>query len=230
MAATRPAQTPRAHRAPLAPADAAAGRRADPAGEPLARRAAALHAQPRRARRRRASSSCSSLFCLFARSSRRTTRTTRLHAAYQSPSAAHPFGTDQSGRDLMTRAALGGRVSIGIGFAATLTILADRRHLRLDLGLRRRQARQRADALPRRALRAAVPAVRDHHARDLRRRQLLDDGGRALDRELVHGRAHRARPDDHAQGERLRPRREGASARAGTACSGATCCRTRSAS
>jgi oligopeptide transport system permease protein len=42
---------------------------------------------------------------------------------YQSPSAAHPFGTDQAGRDLMTRAALGGRVSIGIGFAATLTIL-----------------------------------------------------------------------------------------------------------
>src|SRR3954453_21397066 len=42
---------------------------------------------------------------------------------YESPSAAHPFGTDQAGRDLMTRAALGGRVSIGIGFAATLTIL-----------------------------------------------------------------------------------------------------------
>jgi oligopeptide transport system permease protein len=42
---------------------------------------------------------------------------------YQSPSAAHPFGTDQAGRDLMTRAALGGRVSIGIGLAATLTIL-----------------------------------------------------------------------------------------------------------
>jgi oligopeptide transport system permease protein len=43
--------------------------------------------------------------------------------AYESPSAAHPFGTDQAGRDLMTRAALGGRISIGIGFAATLTIL-----------------------------------------------------------------------------------------------------------
>jgi oligopeptide transport system permease protein len=42
---------------------------------------------------------------------------------YQAPSAAHPFGTDQAGRDLLTRAALGGRVSIGIGFAATLTIL-----------------------------------------------------------------------------------------------------------
>jgi len=42
---------------------------------------------------------------------------------YQSPSAAHPFGTDQAGRDLMTRTALGGRVSIGIGFGATIAIL-----------------------------------------------------------------------------------------------------------
>ncbi|HEY7691574.1 MAG TPA: ABC transporter permease [Gaiellaceae bacterium] len=43
--------------------------------------------------------------------------------AYQSPSWAHPFGTDQFGRDLFTRTALGGRISIGIGFAATLAIL-----------------------------------------------------------------------------------------------------------
>jgi oligopeptide transport system permease protein len=42
---------------------------------------------------------------------------------YQRPSLDHPFGTDQCGRDLFTRAALGGRVSIGIGFAATLVIL-----------------------------------------------------------------------------------------------------------
>jgi len=42
---------------------------------------------------------------------------------YQSASAAHPFGTDQAGRDLMTRTALGGRVSIGIGFGATIAIL-----------------------------------------------------------------------------------------------------------
>ena len=45
---------------------------------------------------------------------------------------------------------------------------ADRRRLRLDLGLRRRPARQRDDALPRRALRPALPALRDHHARDHR--------------------------------------------------------------
>jgi oligopeptide transport system permease protein len=42
---------------------------------------------------------------------------------YQSPSAAHPFGTDQAGRDMMTRTALGGRVSMGIGFGATIAIL-----------------------------------------------------------------------------------------------------------
>ena len=41
----------------------------------------------------------------------------------QPPSPEHPFGTDNFGRDLMTRAAVGGRVSMGIGFGATLAIL-----------------------------------------------------------------------------------------------------------
>jgi oligopeptide transport system permease protein len=43
--------------------------------------------------------------------------------AYLRPSLDHPLGTDQFGRDLFTRAALGGRISIGIGFAATIVIL-----------------------------------------------------------------------------------------------------------
>jgi oligopeptide transport system permease protein len=43
--------------------------------------------------------------------------------AYLRPSLEHPLGTDQFGRDLFTRAALGGRISIGIGFAATIAIL-----------------------------------------------------------------------------------------------------------
>jgi len=43
--------------------------------------------------------------------------------AYLSPSWDHPFGTDQFGRDLFVRTALGGRVSIGIGFAATIAIM-----------------------------------------------------------------------------------------------------------
>ena len=41
----------------------------------------------------------------------------------QGPSVDHPFGTDTFGRDLMTRTAEGGRVSMGIGFGATLAIL-----------------------------------------------------------------------------------------------------------
>jgi oligopeptide transport system permease protein len=41
----------------------------------------------------------------------------------QTPSLDHPFGTDRFGRDLFTRTAVGGRVSIGIGFAATIVIL-----------------------------------------------------------------------------------------------------------
>jgi oligopeptide transport system permease protein len=43
--------------------------------------------------------------------------------ASESPSLEHPLGTDRFGRDLLTRTALGGRVSIGIGFAATIAIL-----------------------------------------------------------------------------------------------------------
>jgi oligopeptide transport system permease protein len=42
---------------------------------------------------------------------------------YLSPSLEHPFGTDGFGRDLFTRTALGGQISIGIGFAATIVIL-----------------------------------------------------------------------------------------------------------
>lgn len=43
--------------------------------------------------------------------------------AYLPPSWEHPFGTDQFGRDLLIRTALGGRVSFAIGFAATITIM-----------------------------------------------------------------------------------------------------------
>lgn len=37
------------------------------------------------------------------------------------PSIAHPFGTDEFGRDLMSRVLVGGRLSLGIGFTAVLS-------------------------------------------------------------------------------------------------------------
>ena len=43
--------------------------------------------------------------------------------AYQTPNLHHLFGTDQFGRDLFLRTALGGRISIGIGFAGTFAIM-----------------------------------------------------------------------------------------------------------
>ncbi len=43
--------------------------------------------------------------------------------AYISPSWSHPLGTDEFGRDLLVRTALGGQVSVEIGFAATLAIM-----------------------------------------------------------------------------------------------------------
>jgi oligopeptide transport system permease protein len=46
-----------------------------------------------------------------------------LFKGYENPSWKHLLGTDQFGRDLFTRLALGGRVSITIGLAATFVIL-----------------------------------------------------------------------------------------------------------
>jgi peptide/nickel transport system permease protein len=40
------------------------------------------------------------------------------------PSIAHPFGTDEFGRDLFSRVLMGGRLSLGIGFAAVVSSIA----------------------------------------------------------------------------------------------------------
>jgi len=41
-------------------------------------------------------------------------------AVMEQPSARHPFGTDDLGRDLMARMIFGGRISLAVGFAAML--------------------------------------------------------------------------------------------------------------
>src|SRR4030095_7655464 len=43
--------------------------------------------------------------------------------AYLPVSLEHPFGTDKFGRDLFTRIAVGGRISIAIGIAGTIAIM-----------------------------------------------------------------------------------------------------------
>jgi len=64
------------------------------------------------------------LYCLFAPIfSPYDPDAVEFRDAYQRPSFDHPLGTDQFGRDLFTRTALGGRISIGIGFGATIAIM-----------------------------------------------------------------------------------------------------------
>ncbi|WP_216206084.1 ABC transporter permease [Amycolatopsis aidingensis] len=44
--------------------------------------------------------------------------------AFAGPSPAHPFGTDELGRDLLSRAAYGGRLSLGVAAGATMIAMA----------------------------------------------------------------------------------------------------------
>ena len=49
--------------------------------------------------------------------------TTQLAYGAQAPSWTHWFGTDELGRDIFVRTLIGGRISIGVGFAATMVAL-----------------------------------------------------------------------------------------------------------
>ena len=49
--------------------------------------------------------------------------TTQLAYGAQAPSWTHWFGTDELGRDILVRTLIGGRISIGVGFAGTLVAL-----------------------------------------------------------------------------------------------------------
>ena len=49
--------------------------------------------------------------------------TTQLAYGAQAPSWTHWFGTDELGRDILVRTLIGGRISIAVGFAATVVAL-----------------------------------------------------------------------------------------------------------
>ena len=101
------------------PADAA-----DPPDEPLARTPyRRFSRQPRRRRRRDPLPAHVRLRRLRALALAVRPLRGQLLRRVPAPDLAHPLGTDQFGRDLMTRVALGGRVSIGIGFVGTFVIL-----------------------------------------------------------------------------------------------------------
>lgn len=46
-----------------------------------------------------------------------------LASSFQGPSAAHPLGTDQLGRDILSRLVAGGRVTLGVSLATVIMLL-----------------------------------------------------------------------------------------------------------
>ena len=77
------------------------------------------------------------------------------------PTATHLFGTTVQSTDVLSRVIWGSRTAIEVVVLAVVFSLVDRRAARPGLRLRRRQARPRAGADHRRALRLPLPAARD---------------------------------------------------------------------
>ena len=147
---------------------------------------------------------------------------TDLFSQYGPPSAQHPLGTDEAGRDELVRLMLGGQISLLVGVLSTVFGSAVRPAGGGGCGVCRRPDRRRADALHRRHDRAAAAAAADragragpHQARLLGRLRAFR-GGRVLARGGDHraGRLDRHRAADPrrhpgAAGARLRAVRPG---------------------
>ena len=157
-------------------------------------------ARPGRRRHRRASRSSSRC---SGRMSGGSTRTRREYAALAGPTWAHPFGTDELGRDTLARIIHGAQVSLEVG--------ADRGRDRLRL----RHGRSASSAATRRG-------VIDATLMRVRRHPLRVPGARARDR-----RRRAARPDAHERDDRDRRSRSRRSSRASSAapCSRRPACR-----
>ena len=144
----------------------------------------------------------------------------------------HPMGTDTSGRDLLARVLLGGRISLMVGLISTFVSLLIGTGLRRDRRLPRRPRRRGDDAHRRRPLLDPVHDGRHRAAVALRQQHTARPAGAALPRPrrrvvADHG-AHRARAGHLAQEQEfiLAARATGVSTVA-IICRG-TWCRTRS--
>ena len=106
----------------------------------------------------------------------------------------HLFGTDETGRDLLVRCLIGGRVSLMIGALAHAHFGHARHRVGRDRRLRRRPRGQRDDAFCRHDVCDPVPADRDPDGHAARPRVL--PRGADHYRVLVDGHgARRTRPD-----------------------------------